>query len=76
MHTKVFWFTAGVDYTAVFRKFYFLPGQSTINVRITIRDDDITREPNITFTVAIIPNGGAIVLSNATVTIVDNDYGE
>ena len=56
--------------------FKFAPGQSTISVRIPIRDDDIALESNITFTVAIFSNGDAVVLSNATVTIVDNDKGE
>ena len=66
-------FTAGVDYARVLQAFKFAPGQSTINVYIPIRDDNVALESIITFTVAIISNGGAVVLSNATVTIVDND---
>ena len=31
---------------------------------------------NITFTMAIISHGDVAVLSNATITIVDNDHGE
>ena len=56
--------------------FKFIHSQSTINVSIPIKDDDIALESNITFTVAIITYGDAIVLSNSTVTIVDNDHGE
>ena len=70
------WFTAGIDYAAVSQTFKFAPGQSTISVHIPIRDDNIALESNITFTVAIIPYGSAVILSNATVTIVDNDHGE
>ena len=58
------------------QKFNFAPGQSTISVRIPIRDDDIALESNITFTVAIISQGDTVVLCNATVTIVDNDHGK
>ena len=56
--------------------FKFAPGQSTVNVSIPIRDDDIALESNVTFTVAVITYGDAIILSNFTVTIVDNDHGE
>ena len=70
------WFTAGIDYTAISQKFKFAPGQSTISVHIPIRDDNIALESNITFAVAIIPYGGVVILSNATVTIVDNDHGK
>ena len=65
-----------MDYTAVSNKIRFKPGQSTANVRIPIKDDDISLELNVTFSVTIIPTGDVIVLSNGTVTIVDNDHGE
>ena len=54
----------------------FASGQSTASVSIPISDDDIALEPNIVFTVAIISHGDTVVLSNATVTIVDNDHGK
>jgi len=70
-------FTAGVDYTTVSQVIKFGPGQTTANVTIPIADDIISVEPNITFTVTIIPEGEVVVLSNrSTVTIVDNDHGE
>ena len=72
----MFPFLAGEDYTAVSQAFKFAPGQSTASVRIPITDDDIALESNITFTVALISSGDVVVLSNATVTIVDNDHGE
>ena len=72
----MFSFIAGVDYTAVSQAWKFAPGQSTAIVRIPISDDDTALEPNITFTVAIISRRDVVVLSNATVTIVDNDHGK
>ena len=54
----------------------FTPGQSAADVRIPISDDDIALESNITFTMAIISHGDIVILSNATITIVDNDQGE
>ena len=76
MCRHVLWFTADVDYTAVSKAFTLAPSQSTVNVSIPIRDDDIALESNVTFTVAIVTYGDVIVLSNSTVTIVDNDHGE
>ena len=71
----MFVITAGEDYTAVNQSVKFAPGQSTARVSVLITDDDVSAEPNITFTVTIIPHGDVkvIVLSNSTVTIVDND---
>ena len=56
----------------------FAPSQSTASVSVTIMDDDIGLEPNVTFTVTIIPHGDVkvIVLSNSTVTIVDDDQSK
>ena len=56
----------------------FAPGQSTASVSIPIIDNDIGLQPNITFTVTIIPHGDVkvIVLSNSTVTIVDDDQSK
>ena len=53
----------------------FTPGQSTASVNVSIIDNDISLQPNVTFTVAIIPHEdvNVIVLSNSTVTIVEND---
>ena len=69
--------TAGVDYTQVSQTVKFVPGQSTATVNIPIKDDNNVAEPNITFTVTIISsNENVIILSNSTVTIVDNDHGE
>ena len=76
MHMQCLSFAAGVDYTALSQAVKFAPGQSTASFRIPITDDDIALESNITFTVAIISSGDVVVLSNATVTIVDNDHGE
>ena len=76
MDMQRFSFAAGVDYTALSQAIKFAPGQPTASVRVPIRDDDIALESNITFTVAIISSGDVVVLSNATVTIVDNDKGE
>ena len=80
MDMQCFSFAAGVDYTALSQAIKFAPGQPTASVRVPIRDDDIALESNITFTLAIISSGDAsgdvVVLSNATVTIVDNDKGE
>ena len=76
MHMQFFSFAAGVDYTALSQAVKFAPGQSTASVLIPITDDDIALESNIIFTVAIISSGDVVVLSNATVTIVDNDHGE
>ena len=72
----LFVITAGVDYTAVSESVQFTPGQSTETISIPILDDDIGLEPNVTFTVAIIPHGDMNVLSNSTVTIVDNDHSK
>ena len=71
----MFLFIAGLDYTAVSQAVKFAPGQSTASVSIPISGDNIALEPNVTFTVAIISHGG-VVLSNGTVTIVDNDRGK
>ena len=65
-----------MDYIAVSNKIRLKPGQFTANVRIPIKDDDIPLELNVTFSVTIIPTRDVIVLSNGTVTIVDNDHGE
>ena len=56
----------------------FTPGQSTASVSVPIIDNDIGLEPNVTFTVTIILHGDVkvIVLSNSTVTIVDNDQSK
>ena len=56
----------------------FTPGQSTASVRVPIIDNDIGQQPNVTFTVTIIPHGDVkvIVLSNSTVTIVDDDQSK
>ena len=56
----------------------FAPGQSTASVSIPIIDNDIGLQPNVTFTVSIIPHGDVkfIVLSNSTVTIVDDDQSK
>ena len=74
----LFLITAGEDYRAVSRSVKFSPGQSTANISVPIIDNDIDREPNITFTVTIIPHGDVkvIVLSNSTVTIVDDDHSK
>ena len=71
----MFVITAGKDYTAVTQSIKFSPSQSTASVNVTIIDDDIGLEPNIDFTVTIIPHGdgNVIVLSNSTITIVDDD---
>ena len=65
---------AGIDYTAVSQSVKLIPGQSTASISIPIRDDNLALEPNITFTLNIISHGDVVVLSNATVTIVDNDH--
>ena len=54
----------------------FIPGQSTASIRVPIIDDDIGLQPNVTFTVSIIPHRDVNVLSNSTVTIVDNDHSK
>ena len=56
----------------------FTPGQSTASVSIPIIDNDIGLQPNVTFTVSIIPHGDVkvIVLSNCTVTIADDDQSK
>ena len=54
----------------------FTPGQSTASVNVSIMDNDISLEPNVTFTVVIIPHEDINVLSNSTVTIVDNDHSK
>ena len=56
----------------------FAPGQSTASIRVPIIDNDIGQELNVTFTVTIIPHGDikVIVLSNCTVTIVDDDQSK
>ena len=54
----------------------FTPGQSTASVNVPIIDNDIGLQPNVTFTVTIIPHGDVNVLSNSTVTIVDNDHSK
>ena len=52
----------------------FAAGQSKVNISIPIKDDDITVEPNVTFSVTIIPHGDFIVSSGyPIVTIVDDD---
>ena len=62
---------------AVSQAIKFAPWESTANVIIPIKDDDIALEPNITFSVTIIPiTEDVIVLSNSTVTIADNDHGK
>ena len=70
--------TAGKDYTAVSKSVKFAPGQSTASIRVPIIDNDIGRELNVTFTVTIIPHGDVqvVVLSNSTVTIVDDDQSK
>ena len=77
-YVHLFLITAGEDYRAVSRSVKFSPGQSTANISVPIIDNDIDREPNITFTVTIIPYGDVkvIVLSNSTVTIVDDDHSK
>ena len=66
--------TAGIHYTAVSQTVRVAAGQSKVNVSIPIKDDDIAPESNVTFTVAIIPLGGVILLSDyPIVTIVDDD---
>ena len=74
----LFVITAGKDYTAVTQSVKFSPGQSITSVNVTIIDDDIGLEPNIDFTVTIIAHGdvNVIVLSNSTVTIVDDDHSK
>ena len=73
---NVYFFTAGVDYTAVSQIVKFAAGQSKVNVNIPIKDDDIILEPNVTFTVTIVPLGDVIVLSGVIVTIVDDDLSK
>ena len=69
--------TAGIDYTAVSQTIRFSAGQSEVNISIPIKDDDITVEPNVTFTVTIIPPKNVILLSgNPIVTIVDDDLSK
>ena len=48
------------------------------NVSIPIiDDDDISEEPNTSFTVSIIPNGDVMIMSNdPIITIVDDDHSE
>ena len=74
---NVYFFTAGVDYTAVSQIVKFAAGQSKVNVNIPIKDDDIILEPNVTFIVTIVPPGDVIVLSgNPIVTIIDDDLSK
>ena len=74
---NVYFLTAGVDYIAVSQIVRFAAGQSKVNVNIPIKDDDIILEPNVTFTVTIVPPGDVIVLSgNPIVTIVDDDLSK
>ena len=70
-------FIAGIDYTAVSQIVRFKSGQSVATINITIKDDNIYEEPNITIRIIIVPNKDIIVLSSdSIVTIVDNDHSE
>ena len=68
-------FTAGKDYIAVSRVITFVSGQSAANFAIPINDDNIYKEPNITFSCRIFSErDDVIILTNdITITIVDGE---
>jgi len=62
---------AGTDYTAVSQTVTFASDQTTAVVTIPLIDNnEVPPQPNISFTVSIIPNPNVIILGdNPTVTI-------
>ncbi len=67
--------TAGLDFTARAGTLTFLPGVSSRSFDVTIFDDTVN-EFNETVPLRLtLPVGASLGLSNATLTIVENDFG-
>ena len=73
MNTKLF-IIEGNEFRAVTQEVTFGPGQSSLNITIPIIDDSIPQEPDVTFTVSIIPNPSILPPEDdPEVTVVDDD---
>ena len=70
----VFLLTAGRDYFTVSQKIRFARGQSKVIVFISILDDNIATEPDISFFVDFTFDG--VTIARSVVTIIDNDHGK